>query len=202
MREAKLPSVRPLYNWHRYYDPKIGRYITSDPIGLRGGFNTYSYVRSNPLRWIDARGLDIAGGWEPGDLPASAPVGGSFGFGGFGILGSGGSASASVAWDSTGNVCWTYTICGSLGYAMGAGIGVEGSVGVGKLCEGTFRSKGGFWMGGIGPVAEGTIQSSGDDVSFGRGILGIGGGTGWGASMCVTKVFGCTNPEPCSTCSK
>ena len=54
------------YNWHRYYDPRIGRYVTSDPIGLEGGLNTYAYVRSNPMRWLDPMGLDIAGGWEPG----------------------------------------------------------------------------------------------------------------------------------------
>jgi RHS repeat-associated protein len=49
----------------RYYDPVLKRFVTEDPIGLEGGINLYTYVRSNPVGLNDPTGESPA--CAPGD---------------------------------------------------------------------------------------------------------------------------------------
>lgn len=69
--DANASVSRENYNYYRNYDPAVGGYTQSDPIGLSGGsFSTYGYVGGNPLGAIDPLGLQAA---QP--LPASPPSG-------------------------------------------------------------------------------------------------------------------------------
>jgi RHS repeat-associated protein len=51
------------YNYYRDFDPSLGRYGESDPVGLRGGLNTYAYVSGRPLDSYDPDGLVKWKGW-------------------------------------------------------------------------------------------------------------------------------------------
>ena len=95
-------------NQWRHYDPSLGRYIETDPLGLEAGQNVYAYVDGRPLEWVDPEGRIgflapivvgalIGGGidlaiqlWEnDGDwscvnwwrVGGNAALGGAFGFG-------------------------------------------------------------------------------------------------------------------------
>ena len=51
----------------RYYNPTIGRFISSDPLVLGGGINPYAYVGGDPISYVDPQGLikipDIPGSY-------------------------------------------------------------------------------------------------------------------------------------------
>jgi len=53
------------YNYHRDYDPTLGRYVQADPIGLDGDVNPFVYAEANPLSIIDPEGLQGKGKISP-----------------------------------------------------------------------------------------------------------------------------------------
>lgn len=56
------------YNWNRYYDPFLGRYLQTDPLGLDAGMNFFVYANGNPLNNVDSLGLfGIGSGGTPSE---------------------------------------------------------------------------------------------------------------------------------------
>jgi len=95
------------YNYHRYYDPRIGRYKRTDPIGMPGVVNLFTYVVNNPYRYID-----------PGKLgPKGAIAGGIFGAG-VGVI-----AGAIVTTGTLGGGVVISPAIVAWSAALGAGIG-------------------------------------------------------------------------------
>lgn len=179
------------YNYFRDYDPAIGRYVESDPIGLRGGINTYQYANANPVKFLDPAGLDP---W------AGASAGGRLDMliGGFGVR------TGFLTNPKTGETCALTFRCLNIGVGVLAAFGAEASISfVGPRCGRDLDGLGlSLTLDAVAPGAPGfggSIDVSGGGVGVGIGPTG-GAGIFGGVSLCYAQVIGCKN-TPCE-CQK
>ncbi|MBK8010239.1 MAG: hypothetical protein IPK13_02765 [Deltaproteobacteria bacterium] len=119
------------HNRFRNYDPRTGRYLEPDPLGVRASVNVYAYASADPINWTDPMGLQAV------DVPATV---GAVDLGpnvkGFNLLkealtvdvGQIVSEAASVDWDGPINVIFAHGTEDADGWVDGKDVGVGNKV--------------------------------------------------------------------------
>jgi RHS repeat-associated protein len=140
------------YTYFRDYDAGVGRYVQSDPIGLMGGLNTYSYVGSNPLTYTDETG-EIAWVIAGAGIGAALNVAITVGYNAY--------TGQSTTWQQVGAAAASGAISGAfgalggpLGGTIARAIGARATSGFAVAGSAAFSAAGGY----VGQVAANCID--------------------------------------------
>ena len=197
------------YNYFRDYDPGLGRYIESDPVGLRSGLNNYSYANESPIVLTDPLGLNPILGFHIGRAlskdRSNVWVGGQA-IVGLGIVGAYTGGVLQMTNASTGETCslsyvsirfpaitaavTTRAVIWPSGPRCGKdlnGKNIEFGVEVQSPGIGTPGFSAGIGVGSSGPG----VGGSGGRVGFGAGVSAF-----LGIELSNISVLGCLN-TPC-----
>jgi RHS repeat-associated protein len=164
------------YNYFRDYDPAVGGYLETDPIGLVGGLNPFAYVHGNPVTFSDPNALwNIIAGFGVSAV-AVGIGGGESSFGGY------------FNWE-TGKCGGFFSIGGGTSGQSGNGYTAGVSLGI---VTGAASNVGGPFFNFNLPIP-GTMLSvtaygnaAGDIVG---GAIGIGPGVGWTMTTTDTTLY-------------
>ena len=187
------PETRLVYLRARYYDPVLGRFISTDPfsgyLNQPESQNKYVYVKNDPLSRIDPLGLadvifTVGVGGTVIYSPLFVPSGG-FGFNGNVTLNF-----------SSGQIALQGGVHGLVGAGIYAGVEAQvgGGVNKGPLATGSSA----YWIaeGGIGagPSAGGQVQGASDGLQISTGAGRVGAGFGAYSAVGLGKQWTLASP--------
>lgn len=140
LKGFNLSAALQLDIYDRHYNPEIGRFISEDPIGFRGGdMNLYRYVGNGAINYTDPFGLIVIGAGLGGSIPFI-------------------SSDAQIVFDDDGNIALALTYCITSGLNFGISGGIVTSVSTGDTVESLEGSSQGL---------EGTIGGPGGGITGG-----------------------------------